>query len=560
MRKLRLVTAGLLMLGATSCKDALNVDNPNSPDGTRALARPSDVETLIGSSFQAVHANTLGGSNDAIQPQALVMSGESFSNLANFGMALRSSIPRSGIDNTRNNAAFSGNYRDFLGLHRAARQAAVGLARVNDPTFTFFPSSAPQKNRARAFAHFVIGAALGNIALIYDQGAVVGPNDPNVSTPLPLVAYDSLMRYALAELDSAIAIMPTATGLTIPAGWLGSSAGSTFTLAQFTGLARAYKARFRAGVARTPADRAAVTWASVIADAQAGAAAFPADYAPQMTPSAGWDVSWIVQHYASSSTNWHMATQFYIGMADTSGGYNAWLATANASKLPFTVFTPDLRFPSGATRAAQSAVGGNAGTFTLPGNVMFRNRSAAPDWAGDPLANSQYDNFRFRAFFNASRIGTYPIFTTAEMNMLAAEGMIRTGNFDGAATLINLTRVAKGGLPALPAGMTLATVIPGGTACVPRVPSIASPTAASCGTILEAMKWEKRMETQFTGPYMWYTDSRGWGDLPEGTALYWPVPYQEIDTRQLSAPAPAYVNSVGGVGNPGGAAKGSYGI
>jgi hypothetical protein len=59
---------------------------------------------------------------------------------------------------------------------------------------------------------------------------------------------------------------------------------------------------------------------------------------------------------------------------------------------------------------------------------------------------------------------------------------------------------------------------------------------------------------------MWFTDGRGWGDLPEGTALFWPVPYQEIDTRQLSSPPPAYTNNVGGVGNPGGAAKGSYGI
>jgi hypothetical protein len=549
-----------LVLGATACQDQLDVPNPNAPDGARALARPSDVEALIGSSYQAVHANSIGGSNDAIQPQALVMSMESFSNLANFGMSLRSSIPRSGIDNTRNNAAFSGNYRDFLGLHRAARQAATGLSRVSDPNFTFFPASATQKSRARAFGHFVLGAALGNVALIYEQGSAVSSADVTSSTPLPFVPYDSLMRYALAELDSAIAIAATAGTQIIPAGWLGSSTGATYTLAQFTGLARAYKARFRAGVARTPTERAAVDWASVIADAAAGVAQFPADYAPQMTPSVGWDVSWVIQHYASSSTNWHMMWQYFMGMADTSGGYNAWLATPNASKLSFLVVTPDLRFPAGTTRAAQSATGGNSGTFALTGNQYFRNRSAAPDWAGDVLANSQYDHFRFRAYFNASRIGTYPVFTTAEMNMLAAEGQIRLGNFDAAATLINITRVGRGGLPLLPAGMTLATPVPGGTACVPRVPSIASPTAAACGNILEAMKWEKRLETEFTGPYMWYTDGRGWGDLPEGTALWWPVPYQEIDTRQLSLSPPPYTNSVGGIGSPGGAAKGSYGI
>ena len=30
---------------------------------------------------------------------------------------------------------------------------------------------------------------------------------------------------------------------------------------------------------------------------------------------------------------------------------------------------------------------------------------------------------------------------------------------------------------------------------------------------------------------IWYLDSRGWGDLPEGTALFWPVPYQELQVR-----------------------------
>ena len=32
----------------------------------------------------------------------------------------------------------------------------------------------------------------------------------------------------------------------------------------------------------------------------------------------------------------------------------------------------------------------------------------------------------------------------------------------------------------------------------------------------------------------WYLDSRGWGDLPEGTALFWAVPYQELQSRGLS--------------------------
>ena len=46
------------------------------------------------------------------------------------------------------------------------------------------------------------------------------------------------------------------------------------------------------------------------------------------------------------------------------------------------------------------------------------------------------------------------------------------------------------------------------------------------------MKWEKRMETAQTGYAQWYIDSRGWGDLAEGTTYMYPVPFQEMQARQ----------------------------
>jgi hypothetical protein len=71
-----------------------------------------------------------------------------------------------------------------------------------------------------------------------------------------------------------------------------------------------------------------------------------------------------------------------------------------------------------------------------------------------------------------------------------------------------------------------AGVVPGGQACVPRLPN------NTCGSLLEAMKYEKRMETAFTGYMVWFTDSRGWNDLPQNTVVEWPVPYQEMQARQ----------------------------
>jgi hypothetical protein len=48
---------------------------------------------------------------------------------------------------------------------------------------------------------------------------------------------------------------------------------------------------------------------------------------------------------------------------------------------------------------------------------------------------------------------------------------------------------------------------------------------------MEAMKYEKRIETQYTSYGSWWISGRGWGDLIVGTALEFPVPYQEMQVR-----------------------------
>jgi hypothetical protein len=63
------------------------------------------------------------------------------------------------------------------------------------------------------------------------------------------------------------------------------------------------------------------------------------------------------------------------------------------------------------------------------------------------------------------------------------------------------------------------------------------------------MKYEKRMETAFTGFLVWFADGRGWGDLVTGTPVEWPVPYQEMQSRYT-----AYYNGTKV------AAKGTYGF
>jgi hypothetical protein len=149
-----------------------------------------------------------------------------------------------------------------------------------------------------------------------------------------------------------------------------------------------------------------------------------------------------------------------------------------------------------------------------------------------------YRDTRFQDFYDAGWAGPLPVLTRAEMQLLKAEGLLQTGDAAGAATIINQTRVGNGGLAPVTQGSN--------PDCVPKLPS------GACGDLLEALKWEKRLETWATRMGSWFFDSRGWGDLVQGTAVHYPVPAKEL----LVLRAPLY--TFGGVGQPGAAGPSTY--
>jgi hypothetical protein len=186
---------------------------------------------------------------------------------------------------------------------------------------------------------------------------------------------------------------------------------------------------------------------------------------------------------------------------------------------------------------------------------IVNRASNADQTAQIPWGGSEYDFNRFHSWNtngdNTARNGKLVFFTLAEENLLEAEGQYRLGNFAAAAALINKTRTGNGKLPAITA-FDATTPVPGDNACVPKVPT-ALQGPLVCGNMFEALKWEKRLETENTHWMAWFIDSRGWGDLPEGTPLFWAAPFSDLQVRLH----PVY--SVGGSSTYGKAAKGTYG-
>ena len=539
----KLRSLGMIALAAGSmaaCADNLEVKNLNNPDLGRVYAVPSGVEGVISTLYRTYHQATQG-SAEGLNSQSKVMALESYGQVANFGMALRAGIPRVFIDNNRGNQVATGNNTNWSSLSRLMRTSAtvaqaVDAYKARGATL----GNDARDQRARSFAFFANGIAMGTLALGYDSIAIATPQTPSSAIP-EFVSPAEAAAEAIKVLDSAQAII-TAPGVDgvadagIPADWMGGTGLST---AQYVQLIRSYKAKFRAGVARSTAERAAVDWAAVIADAAAG---ITADHQINLNPTTGWS-SGLDAGTFQTSASWHQISLFYNGMADTSGAYQTWVARPLATRVGMDVViqTPDTRWPSGATRAAQFA---NSG-LPLPAGRYIANRDPGQDQPdnSNPWGTSQYDHRRWFAIANANGVGTYTFISRQEIAMLQAEGLIRTNQATAAMALINASRTANG-----LAAFTDPNTPPGGTACVPRLPN------GNCGDLLEAMKYEKRMETQLTGYMQWFVDSRGWGDLVQGTSLHWPVPNQEMDTRNK----PFY--NMPSTGTLAGAPVGTYGF
>jgi starch-binding outer membrane protein, SusD/RagB family len=518
MTRKRSVLAGFLLLfGAAGCVD-LDVTNPNSADAARALRTPGDVVSLISGAYSQYwnaehHINSL----------PFILSVQSFQHSAfpaNWGMYLYSEYPRVAIDNNPSHQFYLHWANAWGWNYRGVAAVRAGLTSVNSGAV----SLGGQELMVRAYSKFMQGIHHGTIALVFDQGFVVDETtDLATVQPQP---YGEVMTAALGYLDEAIALTNTGS-FTIPSDWM----SVPLTETQLRRPAFSFKARLRANVARTPAERAAVNWAAVIADANNGVTS---DFAMNIDWNKWWHYSGFYQTFEAS---WSQMSYQILGMADQSGKYQTWINMPVRERhpnlgtnTPFVMITPDNRFPTGATVAEQRAnpgryyqnTGGNS--WGQPGRGWYR-------WSY--YADNRFADWRIND-------GPFPWLPVAEMRLLRAEGHFRLGQLAEAAALVNVSRVAAGLNATDAAGLN--------TSCVPKLPN------GACGNLWEMYKWEMRLETQYQGMLgaPWYFLGRGWGDLYKGTQLQFPMPCGEAQVLQL----PCY--TFGGVGGASASPGSSY--
>ncbi|MBF8296459.1 MAG: hypothetical protein HW389_3004 [Bacteroidetes bacterium] len=473
----RTITSCFLSLIALSCAD-LVVDNTNNPNRDQALTRPADIESLIGSSFLNWWEGTQKDNNFPALTLS-TMADAHTSSWGNWGMQDLSSEPRISFNNSPSYGYAGVCELTWYRMYRSISSVNDGLVYINKGNVI---TNTANTLRAKAFAKFVQGIAHGWLALFFDKAFIV---DENVvidqSTVLQFQSYTQVMNAAMTMLDSTIAICGRGT-FTTPNTWIN---GLTHTNVQLRQLAYAYKARFRAAVARNGTERAAADWNAIMADAALG---ITTDFAPVSDGNLWWDAT----KFRGNDPGWTRADYKTIGLTDTSGRYTTWLSTAVPSRDTIQLFTRDRRI-TGATYAATG--------------TDFRYSRPSPF---QPARGTYHHSLYYHARYDyhvttGTPAGAMPVFKTVELDMMRAEGLLRTGGSTATiATLINNTRVTRGQLPALTGAEPIAD-------------------------LWKWMRYEKMIETFATAGGLPWFDRRGWDELVSGTVLHFPVPGKELE-------------------------------
>lgn len=499
-------TAALLV---AACQD-LDVTNPNNPDRRRAIQDPATVESFVASSFRTWWP---WSHDDSPVWVMSTVADEFTAAFADFGILDSSSEPRAAWNNSPVYARRFASQDPWYGLYGTLSVVNDALIAI-DSGLTISSGGTDVTARADAVGKFMQGLVHGQLALTFDKAYIVS-EATDLQTWDPVFSpYQEVMDTAVAELQEAITIA-TANSFTLPATDFLHQAMDNVELTQ---LAHSYTARFLASVARTRAERDAADWAAILTHAEAG---ITSDFAPEAVDPILVDDFKRVAARERTGIPGDFARVDYmvVGPADSTDRFLNWLSNPPATRTVFQLITKDRRIHGAAPTDEGLYLGytttnrfqASRGTYHQS-RYYFHRHGRGVDW----------------------RTGPQEEFTVAENDLLRAEALIRLNRADEAVPLINKTRVANGQLP--PVDINGPPDEPG---CVPRKQD------GTCGSLWDALRYEKRIEMLGVYGGVAYFDARGWQTLPANSFVHFPVPGRELETLAL----PLYTTGGGGEGS-----------
>ena len=490
----------ILALAVLSCQ-SLEVTNPNLPDRGRATQQPTAAESFVATAFRTWWPN--GGHDDYPSWAFSTIAWEITSGFADFGQLELSAEPRTAWNNSPVNARNDVNEEPWQDLYGTISAVNDALIAINGGLLIV---DTVRTARTKAVGKFIQGISHGYLGLYFDRAFIVDEklNLDTVTVPT-FKPYPEIIAEAIKQLDSAIVIAQR-TNFSLPVdSWLHVA----MTRDQFIALANSFVARLLAYSPRTRAERAAVNWQEVIRRIDLG---IKTDFAPVAQVDILWD-DWkrLVARVRQTArpSDFGRPAYWTIGPADSTNGFVNWVNTPVANRVAFQLRTKDRRIQG-------------AGGPATPGTYVGYNQN---DIFAASRGTYRFSHYFFRRYGTGNTWfeGPQPAMLVSEMDLLKAEALIRLNRAAEAVPLINKTRIANGQLP--PVTVDGPPDEPG---CVPRKLN------GQCGSLWDALRYEKRMEGLGVSGVIAFFDARGWQTLPANSILQLPVPGSELATLQMS--------------------------
>ena len=508
-------TVAAAVLTLVGCN--LNVENPNAPDRTRALAQASGLQQLLGG---AIRSWVEARENYYVMPLDAMAKNytASWNNAAmRFYSSVGSDCPvRCGWNNSATapeaaggptvEALWYGYYTVLSSANDVLSGAKKGVCFDTDCT-----TDSTLTVRNKAIATMLQGMAFAGVSMVYDQGFFADENtDLLNASSLPFSTRAALRDSALSKLNKAYALAGTGSWST-ESSWMGIGSGKTYTNAQIRQLIRTMEAELIALWPRNSAENTAADWASVATYAAQGVssgAAFDWQYFIDVTTRECGIAC--IKNWGNSIGTERVSTR--VAALITTNHVDPW-PSPGGNPCPTT--GPDKRVGDGTYGPTDNLNG--YGTKTATAN-------AGTDYACSPVAifppargsyhQSNLQHIRYHQLANRGEdlptddgTGQDPLYTRQMNDLLWAEGLLRSGGSPvTAAGLINNSRVARGGLPAL----TGAEGVP---------------------ALLTALQYEQEIEFMGQGVDPFFNRRRIDGLIPS-TPRQMPVPAKELDILQ----------------------------
>jgi hypothetical protein len=511
-----LAGSAVVLAFAGACNPDLDVTNPNAPDVQRAISTPSDVRQLIGSSYNSVYLGMQGCYGGACEPDPGIATGVMADVMTmafgNFGARFNGQEPRLAYNNS--SAAGDGHVSSdpYDAMYGALGAANDGLKAIKRGIAVKASNSAPDETpQFQAFAWLVQGMALGFESQVWDKGFIVTEDTEGTAT---LTDYKAIRDAAIVSLNKAITAA-SGKSWTIPAEF---TPGITLTATNFVKMANTIAARTLAYNARNAAENTATDWAKVLQYANGGISTGSNTFDLQITGDGGNSWYDLTKGYGELES-WVRVDQRIIQEADPTQPIEYSSATP-----PARANIADLRFAHGTPDAAGD-IRQKGADFWFINNIPFAIARGAyffSQWSHARYVDHSYE-------VDTPFLTTVPYVLRAENDLLIAEALIRTnGDLNRAATLINNTRVGRGGLPPV-------------SAATPK------------NDLLGAIFYERDVELFDTGAGQGWFDRRridtsvtynglnigniwaakGGSNLQKGTPRHLPLPAKELETLGL---------------------------